>query len=47
MHALNNKNYNPKRLNLYMKRNIILNDDVKQPTNKINKHLQLCMINYK
>jgi len=29
MHALNDKNYNPKRLNLYMQENIILNDDVK------------------
>jgi len=39
MHELNNKKYNPKRLNVYMqKKNAILNDDVKQPKNEINKH---------
>jgi len=38
MHAINDENYNPKRLNLYMRRNVILNDDVKQLTNEINKH---------
>ena len=38
MHAPNDENYNSKRLNLCMQRNIILNDDVKQPTSEINKH---------
>jgi len=47
MHALNDENYNSERLNLYMQENIILNDNVKQPTNEINKHQPLCMINYK
>jgi len=28
MHALNDENYNPKRFNLYMHENVILNDDV-------------------
>jgi len=37
MHALNDKNCNPKRLNLYMQEKVILNDDVKQSTNEINK----------
>jgi len=32
--------------NLYTQINVILNDDVKQPTNEINKHQQLCMTNY-
>jgi len=38
MHALNDENCNPNWLNLYMQGNVILNDDVKQPTNEINKH---------
>jgi len=29
MYALNDENYNLKRLNLYMQGNVILNDDVK------------------
>ena len=37
MHALNDENYNPKRLKLYIQENLILNDYVKQPTNEINK----------
>ena len=36
MHALNDENYNPKRLYLYMQGNVTLNDDVKQLTNEIN-----------
>ena len=36
MHALNDENYNPKRLNLYMQENAFLNDDVKQLTIEIN-----------
>jgi len=44
MHVLNDETYNPNRLNIYMQENVILNE---QPTNEINKHQQLCMINYK
>jgi len=33
MHALNDENYNPKRPNLYIQGNVIINNDVKQPTN--------------
>ena len=33
--------------NIYMQKNVILNDDVKQPTNEIYNHQQLCMINGK
>jgi len=32
MHALNDDNCNPNRLNLYMQGNVIVNDDVKQLT---------------
>jgi len=30
-----------------MQENVIRNNDVKQPTNEINKYKQLCMISYK
>ena len=36
MHALNDENYNPKMLNLYVQENVILNENVKQPTNENN-----------
>ena len=37
------KIYIPKRFNLYMQENVILNDDVKQSTHEINKHQPISM----